>query len=268
VKLFPTTKQTTFYAISLLCWLGCAEALAQTPKPESKPASVRRLPFAQAQKLLAGEAEGNLEKRLNRELLTYTRTRLSNGQVLELYYPVTANQVTGKRTATTAPGYGVLYESAAIYTDATRPRHALEDLIPDAQAFVAALPQLVARLEKRLRARLDYSRASMKKLDAFIVAHQRNHTTAETDAQLFQELTAYYGETLRRALAAEWVIAPERVGKSHAQNEPNLRVTASGAARSRLLKPWQSVLNALCNEDKLGSGLTKAFDADVAAAQG
>ena len=164
------------------------------------------------------------------------------------------------------PGYGVLYESEAAYNDATRPRHALEDLIPDGRAFIASVPQLVARLEKRLRTRLDYSRASLRRLDALVASYRSTHADSPTiDATLFQELTAYYGETLRRALNAEWQATEERVGKTQfIQLEPNLRFTAPGALRSQLLKPWSSILNALYEETNRSGSVTQAFDAESA----
>ena len=255
-----------------LLWLGEA-ALSQTPKatpPKTKPTGPHRLAFAEAQKLLGDAREGNLEKLLRREQVTYTRTTLTSGQVLELFYPVTTNQpgkVGSKPRTTTVPGYGVLYDSLAAYTEDKRPRHALEGLIPDGSAFVTAIPQLVARLEKRLRTgRLDYSRASLRKLDSFVAAYRSNHLSSETDAGLFQELTAYYGETLRRALNAEWQVMNERVGKTqYVQTEPNLRFTPSGAVRSLVVKPWSSVFNALYDEAQKGGAVTRAFDADVAA---
>ena len=260
--------------IGLLC-LFCLTnlALGQTSKPakaKAKPvaAGPRRLAFAEAQTLLAEAREGNLEKRVSRDMVTYTRTRLPNGQVLELNYPVTANQpVKGKVPRTSlVPGYGVLYESEAAYNDATRPRHALEDLIPDGRAFIASVPQLVARLEKRLRTRLDYSRASLRRLDALVASYRSTHADSPTiDATLFQELTAYYGETLRRALNAEWQATEERVGKTQfIQLEPNLRFTAPGALRSQLLKPWSSILNALYEETNRSGSVTQAFDAESA----
>jgi len=232
----------------------------------------KRLPFAQAQKLLEGENEGNLNKRAAGDALTYSLTRLRSGQLLELYYPVKPNMPVSKGAAKNAivPGYGVLYESETDYVEATRTRHALEDLIPDGRVFVSDIPQLVARLEKRLRlgaGKLDYSRASLKRLDAYIVGYQSAHTTAETNPQLFQELTAYYGETLRRALNGEWQLSQERVSKTHVQIEPNIRFASAASAHTKLIKPWSSVHSALHDEDKRGQGLTKALDADLAAAR-
>jgi hypothetical protein len=256
----------------ILSFPGQAAQKNIAQKKTAAPASVRRLPFAQAQRLLEGENEGNLDKRIVADMPTYTLTRLRSGQLLELYYPVRANMPAGKGAAKNAivPGYGVLYETEADYKEATRPRGALEDLIPDGRAFVDSIPQLVAQLEKRLRlgaGKLDYSRASLKRLDAYIAAYQSAHTTAETNAQLFQELTAYYGETLRRALGGEWQLSNERVSKTHVQIEPNIRFTPVGSARSKLIKPWSSVHGALHDEEKRGVGLTKAFDMDLAAAR-
>ena len=241
-------------------------------KQTASPAGSKRLPFVQAQKLLEGEKEGNLNKRATFDVLTYTLTRLRSGQLLELYYPVRANMPTSKSSAknATVPGYGVLYESEADYTETTRPRHALEDLIPDGRAFVDSIPQLVALLEKRLRTgagKLDYSRASLKRLDAYIASYQSAHTTAETNAQLFQELTAYYGETLRRALNGEWQLTNERVSKTRVQIEPNIRFVPGSSTRAKIVKPWSSVHGALHDEERRGVGVTKAFDADLAAAR-
>ncbi|MBI1765036.1 MAG: hypothetical protein HYR56_26800 [Acidobacteria bacterium] len=257
-----------------LLWVS-VPVLSQTPQavpPKAIPKSAagpRRLAFAEAQKLLGEAREGDLEKLLRREQVTYTRTMLAGGQVLELFYPVVANQpgkAGSKARTTTVPGYGVLYDSLAAYNEDKRPRHALEGLIPDGNAFIAAVPQLVARLEKRLRTgRLDYSRASLRKLDSFVAAYRRNHLSSETDAGLFQELTAYYGETLRRALNAEWQVLNERVGKTpYVHAEPNLRYTPTGAVRSLVVKPWSSVFNALYDEAQQGGAVTRAFDADAA----
>jgi hypothetical protein len=165
-------------------------------------------------------------------------------------------------------GYGVLYDSEAEFKDATRTRHMLEDLIPDGHDLVANVPQLVARLEKRLRVRagkLDYSRASLRRLDSYIAGFHSSYTTAQTNPKLFQELTAYYGETLRRALKGEWQVREEPVGESHLQPEPNVWFNAGG--KNKEIKPWSSVISALYDEDKRGIGLTKVFDADLKAAQ-
>jgi hypothetical protein len=273
----PYQKRLLFCCLCLL-WLG-VPASSQTSKaalPKANPKSAsgpRRLSFAEAQKMLGDAREGDLETLRRRDQITYTRTTLTTGQVLELFYPVTTNQpgraakASGQPRTTTVPGYGVLYESLAAYTEDKRPRHALEGLIPDGSAFVAAVPQLVARLEKRLRTgRLDYSRASLRKLDAFVASYRRNHLSSETDATLFQELTAYYGETLRRALNAEWQVMNERVGKTqYVQTEPNLRFTPNGAVRSLVVKPWSSVFNALYDEAQQGGAVTRTFDADLVA---
>jgi hypothetical protein len=234
----------------------------QQPKQKSNPATSRRVSFAEAQKLLAGETEGNLSYQANK----FSRTRLSAGQVLEVYYPLTAPSRDRKSKTTTVAGYGVLYESEAAFKDAMRPRHMLEDLIPDGQNLVSNIPQLVARLEKRLgvgQGKLDYSRASLRRLDRYIAGFHNSHTTAQTDPKLFQELTAYYGETLRRALNGEWRVRQERVGEIHTQAEPNILINSNG--KTKEVKPWSSVISALYDEDKRGIGLTKVFDADLKA---
>lgn len=235
---------------------------AQQPKPRPVPAAARRVSFAAARSLLNGESEGNLANQPNK----FTRTRLSNGQVLELYYPLAMGSPARKGRAATAPGYGLLYTSEAAFKETTRPRHLLEELIPDGRSFLDNIPHLVARLEKRLGvSRLDYSRASLRRLDGYIAAFHRAHTTAQTDTRLFQELTAYYGETLRRATGGAWRIREEKSGDARVQAEPNMVLNANG--KTRELRPWSSVMTALYDEDKRGIGLTKVFDEDVRAAQ-
>ncbi len=189
---------------------------------------------------------------------------MRDGRVLETFYPLTTPARSGKARRITVAGYGVLYESEAALLEATRPRHMLEDLIPDGNEIVNNLPQLVERLEKRLRlgkGRLDFTRSSLRRIDAWLAGYQRSRTTAQTDPLLFQELTAYYGETIRRLLNGQWRIHNERVGNSHIQTEPNIRYSAGGASRE--LKPWSSVINALYDEDNRGIGLTRVFDSEL-----
>jgi len=252
--------QFTCFVSSLLFFISHAVA-AQQLKPKAKPAAARRITFAEGQKLLAEEREGNLEKQVGK----FTRTRLGDGRILELFYPLTAPNRAHKGKPISVPGYGLLYESEDALKESTRPRHALEDLIPDGRFFVADVPMLVAKLEKRLHTKLDYSRASLRRVDGFIASYHASHTTAQTDPQVFQELTAYYGEVLRRAMNAEWKIRDEKVGGLHTQAEPNLTFASGG--RTKEIKPWNSVLLVLADEDTRGSGLTKLLDADLKAAQ-
>ncbi len=252
------------FLFSLLLIINPA-AIAQELKPKARPAAARRTTFAEAQKLLVDGKEGNLDKQPGR----FTRTRLGDGRVLELFYPLTAPNRGRRGKPLTVPGYGLLYESESALKETTRPRHALEDLIPDGRFFVADVPMLVAKLEKRLHAKLDYSRASLRRVDSFIAGYHSSHTTAQTDPNVFQELTAYYGEVLRRALPAglkaEWKVRDEKVGSSRTQAEPNLIFIAAG--KTKEVKPWSSVLMVLADEDTRGAGLTKLFDADMKAAQ-
>ncbi len=238
-------------------------SFSQPLQNKSKPAS-RRIAFAEAQRLLANESEGNLSKQPGK----FSRTKLSSGQVLELYYPITTQNPRRKSKTVTAPGYGLLYESETAFKEANRPRHVLEDLIPDGHKLVGGIPQFVARLEKRLRVgagKLDYSRASLKRVDAYLTGYLNSRSTMQTDPHLFQELTAYYGETLRRAINGQWRVREERVSELHAQAEPNIVFTSGG--RTKEIKPWSGLISALYDEDKRGSGLTKVFDADVRAAE-
>ena len=237
-----------------------ANVRAQLPIKKVKNASPRKLTLSEAQKLLVGESEGNLSK----DPRKFSRTRLNSGQVLEVYYPLIIQSSTKK--SKNVPGYGLLYESETALKDEKRARHMLEDLIPDGRDLIANLQVLVARLEKRLRVgagKLDYSRTSLRRIDSYIRGVQSSSTTAQTNPALFQELTAYYGETLRRALNGQWHVKEEPVGETYVQNEPNIRFKRGGTDKE--IKPWISVISALYDEKQRGIGLTSVFDTDLAA---
>jgi len=234
-------------------------SLSQPSRTPKRPAP-RKIGFAEAQKLLADENEGNLSKQPGK----FSRTKLSGGEVLELYYPITAPDPRRKLRPTTVPGYGMLYESELAYKEANRVPHVLEDLIPDSQKLVGDIPQLVAKLEKRLRlgaGGLDYSRASLKRVDSYLAGYLRSHSTMQTDPQLFQELTAYYGETLRRAVGGEWRVRKDEVFK---YPEPNIII---GGGRTKEVKPWSGLISILYDEEKRGPVLTKLFDTESGAAR-
>ena len=260
-------RVAVLFSVAVLSLTVPAFSQKSKTRPILKPVPTKRLNFAAAQKLLEGEAEGNLQKQMTREVVTFTLTRLNAGPIVELYYPVAPNIPSAKVKITTVPGYGVWYESEAVYREAKRPRHALEELIPDTDTFIAEAPALVARLEKRLRVKLDYSRASLKRLDALVANVQGMLAPAETDPRLFQELLAYYGETLRRALDAEWKATTEVYGKNYSHNVPGLRYLAKSVNQFKLLKPGSSVLSAMFDERNRGASVTLAFDKDVAAAR-
>jgi len=239
------------------------DSFSQPSKKQTNPAA-RQIGFAEAQKLLVNENEGNLSKQPGR----FSRTKLSDGKVLELYYPITTSNPRRKSRAATSPGYGKLYESELAFKEESRTRHVLEDLIPDGHKLVSEIHQLVAKLERRLRlsaGKLDYSRESLKRVDAYLVGYLNSHSTMQTDPQLFQELTAYYGETLRRATGGEWRVREERVSESRKQPEPNIILNSGRGTKE--IKPWSGLISVLYDEDKRGAGVTKLFDADVTAAK-
>ena len=82
----------------------------------------------------------------------------------------------------------------------------------------------------------------------------------QTDPQLFQELTAYYGETLRRAIGGEWRVRNDEVSK---YPEPNIII---GGGRTREIKPWSGLVTILYDEATRGGGLPKLFDVESGAA--
>ncbi|MGE0131592.1 MAG: hypothetical protein AB7U82_26215 [Blastocatellales bacterium] len=251
------------FIAALLIFPFNTNSFSQPSKIKTKPAP-RRISFAEALRLLANEVEGNLSKQPGK----FTRTKLSAGQVLELYYPITTPNPRRKTRPVTAPGYGMLYDSELAFKEANRTRHVLEDLISDGHRLVGDIPQLVAKLEKRLRlgaGKLDYSRASLKRVDSYLAGYLNSRSTMQTDPQLFQELTAYYGETLRRAVGGQWRLREERVSELHTQTEPNIVLNSGG--RTKEIKPWSGLISLLYDEDKRGAGLMRLFDADIRATQ-
>ncbi len=240
-------------ALCLLMTLPALPAFTQSPPTTSLS---RRIGYDEARRLVTGENEGNLLNQTNR----FTRTKLSSGQVIEIYYPLLAQSGSARSKRVSAPGYGVLYASESAFREATRPRHMLEELIPDGRGFIDQIPQLLARFEKRLGlrpGRLELTRTGLRRVDAFLRNHHVGHSTAQTDPRLFQEVTAVYGETLRRVGDGQWRIREEKVGETYRQAEPNLIISG------REIKPWSGVIRALYDEDNRGAGLTKSFDADL-----
>ena len=257
LRLFPGWK------LLLLLALMTPEAAAQKASSPTRndPILSQRISFEEARRLIENEDEGNLSRQPNR----FTRTHLRSGQVVEIYYPLRLVNRTTRVQRSAVPGYGVLYPSLAAYQEATRPRHMLEDLIPDGRAFVSQIPELITRLEKRLRiapGRLQTTPDGLRRVDQFLRLHHATHTTAQTDPRLFQELTAFYGETLRRAVGGEWRIEEEPVGPTYRQTEPNLWLSGGGMPRSQ--KPWSSVIQALYDEDRRGAGLSRSYQTDLA----
>lgn len=259
----------TISILSLLSPLAHAQASLPAVRAKSSVAAgPQRLTFDEAKRLLDGEAEGNISQRPG----TYSETRLRNGRILELYYPLgvqnTRSSAKSRGRAAGVAGYGLLHESVAAYEEARRPRHILEELLPDGQGFVAQVPDLIARFEKRLRlgsGRLDFSRGSLRRVDAYLASYKRTHTTADTDPALFQELTAYYGEVLKRELRGEWHTRSENIAQKRAQQVPNVAFDLNGMRRE--LRPWSSVLDVLYNEDQRSLTVSGAFAADLKASQ-
>lgn len=243
---------------------GTAQSSPTIQKSVPSSSGPVRISFSEAQGVLGadGAPEGNLRKKTE----TYSLTRLKDGRVLEIFYPHTPTTRRSARSPKSASlsGYGVLHQSEAAWRESMRPRHILEDLLPDAQVFVTQVPDLVTRLERRLRiGKLDYSRASLKRVDAFVSSYRNSHSTADTDQAVFQQVTAYYGEVLRRETAGEWVVSNESIAQKNIQRVPNIRFERNGVRIEK--RPWSTVLNILSNEDNHRPSLAAAWDADLRA---
>lgn len=257
--LFPLNRYSAILCLFFLSFFLHSNALSQ-PAKQTTSSSKRRISFAEAQKLLEGETEGNMTKKAG----VFSRTKLSDGRILELFYPISSPNPMRRSRPIVSPGYGEIFESETAFSTAAAPRHMLEDLIPDGSAFIDSLPDIIARLEKRV-GKLNYTRDSLRKLDSLIAGFHSRHTTAQTDPKLFQELSAYYGETLRRALNGEWRVCEEKIGKTGVFKTPNIVVAVNG--KNKEIKPWSSVVTALYDEEKRGLRLAKVFDDDLAEAR-
>lgn len=248
-----TAKMKTI-KLGCICLLLMLPAAGDCQTPSTTAASALRLTFDQARRLVAATDEGNLLRQPGR----YTRTRLNDGRVVEIYYPLTGG---ARATRHGAPGYGLIYRSEEAYRETIRPRHVLEDLLPAAQDFISRVPQLIRQLERRLRlapGQLELNRAGLRRIDRYLRRHHATHSTAETDPALFQELTACYGETVRRAVSGHWSAHEEQVSPGFRQTEPNIVFGSD-----RKIKPWTSIIRALHDEDYRGTGLATSFDSDI-----
>lgn len=94
----------------------------------------------------------------------------------------------------------------------------VSEVIPDSYCFIKEAPKLAEALRKRLSDKLDYSPDSLDKVDNFILKksyRQPEPWANERWRRVIQELTAYYGEVLRRNLCGKWVIKEFSKGVSH-----------------------------------------------------
>jgi hypothetical protein len=86
----------------------------------------------------------------------------------------------------------------------------ISEVIPDPYRFVQEAPLLAEALIRRFQGKLDYSPESLKQVDDFILKRSYRRPEpwrrGEEGVRLMQELTAYYGEVLRRHLGGRWVV--------------------------------------------------------------
>jgi len=118
----------------------------------------------------------------------------------------------------------------------------LPEVIPDPLRFIQEAPALAELLIRRFKGKLDYSPESLKQVDDFILkkSYRRPHPWAqEAGRQLVRELTAYFGEVLRRQLQGEWVVLEGSGGALH----PAVVFTVGGVKQdawpfARVIKLW------------------------------
>jgi hypothetical protein len=105
----------------------------------------------------------------------------------------------------------------------------------------------------------------LRRLDGLLAGYLASHTTAQIEQPFFQQVTAYYGEVLRRELKGEWKVREVKLSVARVQTEPNIEFVSGGTAKE--LKPWGTVLKAMANEDLRGTKLSKLFDDELRAVQ-
>jgi hypothetical protein len=85
----------------------------------------------------------------------------------------------------------------------------VSEAIPDPSRFIQEASQLSEELVKSFKDNLDYSPESLDKVDDFILKksyRQPEPWKKEKWRRLIQQLTAYYGEVLRRNLRGKWLV--------------------------------------------------------------
>jgi len=120
-------------------------------------------------------------------------------------------------------------------------------VIPDAKRFIQEVPQLTEALFERFTEKLDYSPESLDKVDDFILkkSYRRPEPWAkERWHRVIQELTAYYGEVLRRNLRGKWVIKEVSEGISH----PAVVFKIQGQGQDEF--PFTRVIKLWCERER------------------
>lgn len=94
----------------------------------------------------------------------------------------------------------------------------VEPVVPDVEAFIASVPQLVDDLRRRIGRRgedLDFTKKSLHSLDEWAVERWEETDSSEywETRELSRELAAYLGEIIRRLSAAgEWEASKDEAG--------------------------------------------------------
>jgi hypothetical protein len=128
-------------------------------------------------------------------------------------------------------------------------------VIPDLKQFIQEAPALAEALVHRLTGKLDYSPESLKRVDDFVLkkSYRRSKPWAKKEVRrLAQQLTAYYGEVLRRASGGKWDILEGSGGTPHPA------VVLSVEDKEQVEYPFVRV-NKLWSERQRADGLAVRF---------
>lgn len=94
----------------------------------------------------------------------------------------------------------------------------VSDVIPEPQRFIQEARQLSEKFVKRVSKEIDYSPESLQRVDDFILKKSYRRPKPWDNEKwrvIIQEITAYYGEVLRRNLQGKWIVRECDKGISH-----------------------------------------------------
>ena len=131
----------------------------------------------------------------------------------------------------------------------------VSEAIPDPARFVQEASRLADDLTRRIMGQLDYSPDSLDHVDNFILKKSYRHPepwAKEEGRRMIQELTAYYGEVLRRNLGGRWAVLEGSGGRPH----PAVVFTRNG--KEEVEYPFARV-NKLWSERQRADGLTSRY---------
>jgi len=123
----------------------------------------------------------------------------------------------------------------------------VSDVIPEPQQFIQEARQLSEKFVKRFGKEIDYSPESLERVDDFILKKSYRRPKPwdnENWRGIIQEITAYYGEVLRRNLQGKWIVRECDKGISH----PVVEFTVKAQKQDE--HPFTRVIKLWCERER------------------